>query len=165
METKFPYLEFAYPGLKDVSERKGRRFIKTHLPTQLLPESLARSKAKVMRAAISKQLQSSDLDFFPGKVLYISRNPKDVCVSYFHFAKMLRYIDFRGDFGKFVRQLFIADRGAVQYNPTTIQERSPTFFSLLRLQRLTRPSSPTFGATSPSPSPTPRAASSYATRT
>ncbi len=47
METKFPYLEFGYPGLKDVSERKGRRFIKTHLPYHLLPERIQSSKTKV----------------------------------------------------------------------------------------------------------------------
>jgi len=47
METKFPYLEFVYPGLKDIEERKGERFIKTHLPRHLLPESAKTSKAKV----------------------------------------------------------------------------------------------------------------------
>ncbi len=40
METKFPYLEFAYPGIKDLRGRKGRRFIKTHLPRHLVPEAL-----------------------------------------------------------------------------------------------------------------------------
>ena len=52
METKFPYMEFPYPGIKDISKRKGRRFIKTHLPAHLLPESFAESKAKVHKIVV-----------------------------------------------------------------------------------------------------------------
>ena len=47
MDTKFPYLEFPYPGISDIEKRKGRRFIKTHLPCHLLPESINQSKVKV----------------------------------------------------------------------------------------------------------------------
>ena len=47
MESKFPYLEFVYPGLQDIEKRPGRRLIKTHLPSHLLPESIQESGAKV----------------------------------------------------------------------------------------------------------------------
>ena len=47
METKFPYLEFPYPGVSEMAKRQGRRFIKTHLPCHLLPESFQGSNAKV----------------------------------------------------------------------------------------------------------------------
>ena len=49
METIFPYLEFPYPGLKDIEVRKGGRLIKTHLPCRLLPESVNVTKPKVRK--------------------------------------------------------------------------------------------------------------------
>lgn len=50
-----------------------RRFIKTHLPIQLLPHSVLEVGAKVV---------------------YIARNPKDVAVSNFHFIKSTLKSDF-----------------------------------------------------------------------
>ena len=49
MEVRVPYLENGYyPGLKDISKRKGRRLIKTHLPQNLLPESAKQNKSKII---------------------------------------------------------------------------------------------------------------------
>ena len=74
METKFPYLEHVYPGFNEIEKKLGkRRFIKTHLPMELLPTEINQAK-----------------------VLFIHRNPKDVIVSYYYFARMLRYVHYVG---------------------------------------------------------------------
>ena len=57
MDSRFPYLEFPYPGLEDINCREGVRLIKTHLPVHLLPSEV-----------------------WKGKIIYIYRNPKDVAV-------------------------------------------------------------------------------------
>ena len=49
MELRVPYLENGYyPGLKDIAKRKGRRLIKTHLPSQLLPVSTLQNGSKII---------------------------------------------------------------------------------------------------------------------
>ena len=74
MEWKFPYLEHVYPGLNEIENRLGNpRFIKTHLPIELLPSEISKAK-----------------------VLFIHRNPKDVLVSYYYFARMLSYVHYVG---------------------------------------------------------------------
>ena len=47
LETRFPYLEYPYPGIKSLAIKKEKRFIKTHLPISLLPSSFENSNAKV----------------------------------------------------------------------------------------------------------------------
>ncbi|CAG0887192.1 unnamed protein product [Darwinula stevensoni] len=59
------------------------RLIKTHLPMSLMPEE-ARTK----------------------KVIYVARNPKDVCISYYHH--MLHFEEYIGSFDEFV-EYFLAD--------------------------------------------------------
>lgn len=90
MEEKFPYLEYVYPGLKALKKRPSPRFIKTHMPYHLLPISVRQGH---------------------GKVIYIARNPKDVCVSYYHFTRMLSVLNFRGDFDHFLEN-FVSGRVA-----------------------------------------------------
>ena len=43
-------------------------------------------------------------------MLYVYRNPKDVAVSYFHFARVLSYVQYAGPFERFAK-LFIRDKG------------------------------------------------------
>ena len=90
MEWRFPYLEHLWPGLNEIQKRFGheQRLIKTHLPIHLLPQE------------IQKNGQT--------KVIYIYRNPKDVIVSYYHFARMLTYAKFNGTLMQFA-QLMIHD--------------------------------------------------------
>lgn len=55
----------------------GPRFIKTGLPLSLLPPNLLQTGCKI---------------------IYIARNPKDVAVSYYHFSRYLKIVDYPGDF-------------------------------------------------------------------
>lgn len=52
-----------------VDKMSSPRFIKTHLPIQLLPDQIWTIKPKI---------------------IYVTRNPKDVAVSYYHHYKILR---------------------------------------------------------------------------
>ncbi|CAB3381573.1 Hypothetical predicted protein [Cloeon dipterum] len=61
------------------------RFIKTHLPLELLPKQL---------------------DVVKPKIVYVCRNPKDMCVSYYHYCRLMH--DLHGSFNDFC-ELFIND--------------------------------------------------------
>ena len=65
---------------------KKRRVIKTHLPLEFLPHDLLER----------------------GKVLFVARNPKDVCVSYYHHNLSLPNHAFAGTFHQFA-DLFVED--------------------------------------------------------
>ena len=63
---------------------------------------------------------------FPRQVIYIYRNPKDVAVSYYHFAKMLTYIQFQGSFDHFLR-MFLSERGNYRFRKLFACTLSATF--------------------------------------
>lgn len=84
LETRFPFLEFIYPGIKSINKLPSPRFIKTHLPLPLLPKSIQDEGCKL---------------------IYITRNPKDVAVSFFYFLKMLTVTDYQGTFKELVGKL------------------------------------------------------------
>jgi len=81
LEYSFPQLEqshiMAVRPLEDVPEP---RLIKSHLPYQLLPESVLSSGAKV---------------------LYVSRDARDACVSGYHWSRMVNLYVYRGTFPEF----------------------------------------------------------------
>ncbi|XP_028981879.1 sulfotransferase 4A1 [Diachasma alloeum] len=92
---KFPELanhEFVHDSVKFVEDLPRPRFIKTHLPFQLLPRDLREGRTQA-------------------KIVYVCRNPKDVCISFYHHTK---HFAFRGDFEQFCR-LFLGDK--VPYCP------------------------------------------------
>ncbi len=104
LDERSSYLEFSsvYPpniycppyiqdGLAHATQMDSPRVIKTHLPIQFLPPNL--------------------LDV--AKVVYVARNVKDVCVSYFHHYNVWKdFYGYNGDFDNYVN-LFI--RGELQY--------------------------------------------------
>ncbi|KAK3884511.1 hypothetical protein Pcinc_011228 [Petrolisthes cinctipes] len=72
------------------SSKQNPRIIKTHLPFTHLPPNLLETC----------------------KVIYMSRDPRDVCVSYYHFCRLIATYQFEGSFNDFV-QSFI--RGETYY--------------------------------------------------
>ncbi|KAF0311073.1 Sulfotransferase 1C3 [Amphibalanus amphitrite] len=96
LEYRFPLLDLpasARMAMTPLHEMESPRLIKTHLMYHLLPESVHTSGAKV---------------------LYVSRDPRDVCVSYYHFQRMVDYERYRGTFAEF-RDKFV--RGEVMNGP------------------------------------------------
>lgn len=84
LESRFPYLEFIYPGMNAIKKMKSPRLIKTHLPLDLLPPSVREKNCKMV---------------------YVTRNPKDTAVSFFHFLRMLTVTDYQGTFKELVNKL------------------------------------------------------------
>ncbi|XP_034255081.1 luciferin sulfotransferase-like isoform X2 [Thrips palmi] len=94
MDIPMPELpEFVTDSVGFIDRLPGRRFVKTHLPYQLLPTQLQDPKCKA-------------------KMVYVCRNAKDTCVSYFHHCRLLE--GYTGDFQDFCN-LFLS--GAVCFGP------------------------------------------------
>ncbi|XP_043204618.1 sulfotransferase 1A1-like [Amphibalanus amphitrite] len=68
------------PDMAGDPNRPSPRFVKSHLPFSLNNPRL--------------------LDVC--KVVYVARNPKDLCVSFYHHMRLIRFHDFLGDFELFV---------------------------------------------------------------
>ncbi|XP_045196251.2 sulfotransferase 1E1-like [Mercenaria mercenaria] len=94
LDTRFPYLEFMTPGIKEIEKMPSPRLLKSHLPYSLLPRSVQDNKPKI---------------------IYIARNPKDVVVSYYYFVRLLYPVTrYDGEFKDFFN-LFLHDK--VMYAP------------------------------------------------
>lgn len=83
---KRPWTGLFKDSVETVENLPSPRFIKTHLPLDLLPKQIETVKPKMV---------------------YVGRNPKDVCVSYYHYCKLLHELD--GTFDDFA-ELFLMDR-------------------------------------------------------
>ncbi|ALC40527.1 St4, partial [Drosophila busckii] len=72
------------PGYETLTEipSNQRRFIKTHFPFSLLPPSVLENKCKI---------------------IYVTRNPKDVAVSYYYLNRLFRTQGYTGDFERYFR--------------------------------------------------------------
>ncbi|XP_069582285.1 amine sulfotransferase-like isoform X1 [Ranitomeya imitator] len=84
---RVPWLEFKFNNV-DYNSRPSPRLFSTHLPYYLMPK---------------------DLRFRMGKIIYVSRNPKDVLVSYYHFLQMKSQIKCTINWETFI-DLFISGK-------------------------------------------------------
>lgn len=97
ISQRFPFLEFPSPGISSIEKLPVNcpRLIKTHLPPSLLLKDDSKMKPKV---------------------IFILRNPKDVLISYYHFARMNTMIGFHGHFSEFYERFM---KGSIPYGSLT----------------------------------------------
>uniref|UniRef100_A0A8C2YX10 Sulfotransferase n=1 Tax=Cyclopterus lumpus TaxID=8103 RepID=A0A8C2YX10_CYCLU len=81
--ARAPWLEHHYFAALLEASPTTPRVITTHLPHHLLGPTLQGSKAKV---------------------IYVSRNPKDVVVSFYHFHKIAKFLPEAGSFSEFLNR-------------------------------------------------------------
>ncbi|XP_068097170.1 sulfotransferase 2B1-like [Hyperolius riggenbachi] len=84
---RVPWIE-QHRGRSDLEHRPSPRLITTHLPRYLIPPSFNNTKAKV---------------------IYTIRNPKDVCVSLYHFSLMASFLEKHEEFQDFI-PLFLSNK-------------------------------------------------------
>ncbi|XP_067007720.2 luciferin sulfotransferase [Anabrus simplex] len=84
-EITFP--EYVTDSVKFISELPSPRFIKTHIPWELLPRQIREGTRSP-------------------KIIYVARNAKDTCVSYYHHSRLME--GYKGNFQDFCK-LFLED--------------------------------------------------------
>ncbi|KAI0233206.1 Sulfotransferase family cytosolic 1B member 1 [Lamellibrachia satsuma] len=94
MEDRFPQLEYTYPGLAALEAAEGPRLLKTHLPFEMLPKSI-KEEGKT-------------------KLIYIMRNPKDVCVSSYFYSRMHLFLNYQSDLAHYCSSFLT---GRVSFGP------------------------------------------------
>ncbi|KAK9718751.1 Sulfotransferase domain [Popillia japonica] len=88
-KTKLLKLPIPDP-ISKLKKTKKRRFIKSHLPWDLLPAQIREGNRK-------------------SKIIHVVRNPKDVCVSFYHHTKIFPnlYVSMEEYFDKFISDKFL----------------------------------------------------------
>ncbi|KAG7491449.1 hypothetical protein MATL_G00003810 [Megalops atlanticus] len=81
---RMPWLEFLEKG-KEYNSRPSPRLFCSHLPQHLVPRGLLKKKAKI---------------------IYVTRNPKDIIVSYFHFSKFMLKLETHYDLDETLDRFF-----------------------------------------------------------
>ncbi|XP_054850092.1 sulfotransferase 2B1-like [Eublepharis macularius] len=84
---RVPWIE-QKTAVEYLENRPGPRLITSHLPSTLFPESFFASQAKA---------------------IYTVRDPRDVCVSLYYYAKMSSFLEYKEDFGEFI-EMFSAGK-------------------------------------------------------
>nr|CAD7266351.1 unnamed protein product [Timema shepardi] len=93
LQKRVPYLELNAVSKQSsdvfeyIDQIKSPRLIKTHLPIELLPKEVWTKKPKI---------------------IYVSRNPKDVSISFYHHFKLMQ--NYIGSFEDFI-EAFLSDMG------------------------------------------------------
>ncbi|KAK9496436.1 hypothetical protein O3M35_013276 [Rhynocoris fuscipes] len=83
------WTQFLGHSVEQVENTPPPRFIKTHLPVSLLPKQIHTVKPKIV---------------------YITRNPKDMCVSYYHYCKLMH--EYNGTLEEFC-EIFLEGRAPI----------------------------------------------------
>ncbi|KAK0149450.1 Sulfotransferase family cytosolic 2B member 1 [Merluccius polli] len=96
---RVPWLEETRLSLV-VDQLKSPRVFVSHFPYHLMPSSLCSSRAKI---------------------IYVTRNPKDVMVSSYHFHKMAAFLDDPGTFQEFMDKFL---KGQVMFGKWTDHVKS-----------------------------------------
>lgn len=84
--------EMLMDSVSYVAKTPSPRFIKMHLPFDLLSRQIRNGEKKP-------------------KIVYVTRNPKDTCVSFFHHSALV--LGFQGNFEEFV-ELFLGETCSCQ---------------------------------------------------
>ncbi|XP_014681220.1 PREDICTED: sulfotransferase family cytosolic 1B member 1-like isoform X2 [Priapulus caudatus] len=87
LDTRFPFFEYPFINRRPtIRKMPSPRLIKTHLALPVLPYQIVEKKPKI---------------------IYTMRNPKDTCVSMYHFIKMLTPFNYKGNFEEFAKEFFM----------------------------------------------------------
>ncbi|XP_030841767.1 sulfotransferase 4A1-like, partial [Strongylocentrotus purpuratus] len=85
VEDSIPFLEAPSPGMELLKTLPSPRYIKSHLPLR----TAARGRQEQRMQGKRK------------KVIYITRNPKDVMCSFYDFHRTVRMVHYKGTFHQF----------------------------------------------------------------
>lgn len=94
-------------SVENITKMKRPRYIKSHLPLDLLPQQIHQKKPKVFKfltvyCIVNKHRKCVWLF----QIIYVTRNPKDTCVSFYHYCK--KFHNIVGSFEEFAA-LFLKD--------------------------------------------------------
>ena len=67
MEQRFPYIEYEYPGLKEIAKFKSPRLMKSHLPYNCLPAEVEDGCGKVKIFKARRHIYSCDSEVDQGR--------------------------------------------------------------------------------------------------
>jgi len=95
-------------SVENITKMPRPRYIKSHLPWDLLPKQLFEKKPKVKIIHYARDIMMFFfLEYFDIlQIIYVTRNPKDTCVSFYHYCKLFHGM--KGDFQEFA-ELMLQD--------------------------------------------------------
>lgn len=104
-EPKDSFILEALPDLSFIKNLPSPRLLNTHLPYRWLP---------------NQHIENG------GKIVHVLRNPKDVCVSLYHHAKISKGFGEIGDFGTFFDKVFMNPKGKAERQRETNRQTDHT---------------------------------------
>ena len=113
LDKRVPFFELSAigPGLHGetmsiVKEMQSPRIIKTHLPYEMLPKQLKQGNKYTQDNQCNQDDQANPCEQDNPKVIYIARNPRDVCVSFYNHWRIME--GYSGSFEEFA-EMFLND--------------------------------------------------------